>query len=61
MLLEKARDFQRSQKLTHHASGKPDDTVDGDNVYFHFVICCTSIKSKLNIAKMHREILLFKR
>ena len=30
-------------------------------VLLHFVICCTSVMSRLNAAKIHREILISKR
>ena len=36
LLLEKAKGFQRSWKPTSSASGRPLDTVDGDDVYFCF-------------------------
>ena len=36
LLLETAEDLQKSQKPTGSASGRPADSVDGDDVYFHF-------------------------
>ena len=36
LLLETAEDFQKSQKPPGSASGKPADSIDGDDVYFRF-------------------------
>ena len=36
LLLERAEDFQKSLKPTGSASGRPADSVDGDDVYFRF-------------------------
>ena len=66
LLQERAEDFQKSQKPTGSASGRPADSVDGDDVYLRFcgVALCDMLHQRyeqIKAAKMHREILFSKR